>query len=176
MAEYIIRVDEEGYEKPTAIMELVRCKYCKHRPTGENRDDLEFPDEICPCQCEDFWYNWKPADEWYCGSGERKDGGGDCECDHIHCHKWSSDINIGNMVNREAVAWMIRDTCIELAKTADKHYDEHIDDYIIDDQAAVRWLTKFNALAQKRLKELPPAERVGYWLRCIDCAHYNDGF
>lgn len=102
--------------------------------------------------------------------------GGDWECDHIHCHKGSPDINIGNMVNREAVAWMIRDTCIELAKTADRHYDEHIDDYIIDDQEAVRWLSRFNTLAQKKLKELPPAERVGYRLRCIDCAHYNDGF
>ena len=53
---------------------VVRCKDCKHRPTGSNRDDLEFPDDKCPCQCEDFWYNWKPTDEWYCGNGERKDG------------------------------------------------------------------------------------------------------
>ena len=52
---------------------VVRCKDCKHRPTGANRDDLEFPDDECPCQCEDFWYNWKPADEWYCGNGKRKD-------------------------------------------------------------------------------------------------------
>lgn len=53
---------------------VVRCKDCKHRPTGTNRDDLEFPDEKCPCQCEDFWYSWKPSDNWYCGNGERKDG------------------------------------------------------------------------------------------------------
>ena len=53
---------------------VVRCRDCKHRPTGENRYDLEFPDEICPCQCDDFWYNWKPADNWFCGNGERKDG------------------------------------------------------------------------------------------------------
>lgn len=58
-------------ELPSAQSEIIRCKDCKHRPTGENRDDLEFPDEICPCQCEDFWYNWKPKDEWYCGNGER---------------------------------------------------------------------------------------------------------
>lgn len=54
---------------------VVRCKDCKHRPTGTNRDDLEFPDEKCPCQCEDFWYSWKPSDNWFCGNGERKDGG-----------------------------------------------------------------------------------------------------
>ena len=53
---------------------VVRCKDCKHRPTGENRDDLEFPDDKCPCKCEDYWYSWKPADEWYCGNGEPKDG------------------------------------------------------------------------------------------------------
>lgn len=53
---------------------VVRCKNCKHRPTGTNRDDLEFPDDKCPCQCEDFWYSWKPSDDWFCGNGERKDG------------------------------------------------------------------------------------------------------
>ena len=75
--EYIIR--ETTYPDATKqelIGELVRCKDCKHRPTGTNRDDLEFPDEKCPCQCEDFWYSWKPSDNWYCGNGERKDGGG----------------------------------------------------------------------------------------------------
>lgn len=55
-------------------VEVVRCKDCKHRPTGTNRDDLEFPDDKCPCQCEDFWYSWKPSDDWFCGNGERKDG------------------------------------------------------------------------------------------------------
>lgn len=63
----------QGMETVDAVP--VRCKDCKHRPTGETRDDLEFPDDICPCQCEDYWYNWKPADEWFCGNGERKDGG-----------------------------------------------------------------------------------------------------
>ena len=53
---------------------VVRCKDCKHRPTGTDRYDLEFPDDKCPCQCEDFWYSWKPADDWFCGNGKRKDG------------------------------------------------------------------------------------------------------
>ena len=52
---------------------VVRCKDCKHRPTGEDRDDLEFPDDKCPCKCEDYWYSWKPSDNWFCGNGERKD-------------------------------------------------------------------------------------------------------
>ena len=49
---------------------VVRCKDCKHRPTGTNRDDLEFPDDKCPCKCEDYWYSWKPLDNWFCGNGK----------------------------------------------------------------------------------------------------------
>ena len=63
----------QGMEIVDAV-EVVRCRDCKHRPTGTNRDDLEFPDDKCPCQCEDFWYSWKPSDDWFCGNGERKDG------------------------------------------------------------------------------------------------------
>ena len=55
---------------------VARCKDCKHRPTGTDRDDLEFPDDKCPCKCEDYWYSWKPLDNWFCGNGERKDGEG----------------------------------------------------------------------------------------------------
>lgn len=60
--------------KPVDAVTVVRCRDCKHRPTGTNRDDLEFPDDKCPCRCEDFWYSWKPSDDWFCGNGERKDG------------------------------------------------------------------------------------------------------
>ena len=68
--------NDDGTFNMKFMCEVVRCKDCKHRPTGTNRDDLEFPDEKCPCQCEDFWYSWKPSDNWYCGNGERKDGCG----------------------------------------------------------------------------------------------------
>lgn len=57
----------------SAQPEIIRCKDCKHRPTGEKRDDLEFPDDKCPCKCEDYWYSWKPSDNWFCGNGERKE-------------------------------------------------------------------------------------------------------
>ena len=56
---------------PADAISVVRCKDCKHRPTGEDRDDLEFPDDKCPCKCEDYWYSWKPLDNWFCGNGER---------------------------------------------------------------------------------------------------------
>lgn len=53
--------------------EIVRCKDCKHRPTGTGvNHDIEFPDARCPCQCyEDYWYSWMPSDDWYCGNGEK---------------------------------------------------------------------------------------------------------
>ena len=60
-------------DAPTVDAVPVRCKDCKHRPIGTNRDDLEFPDDKCPCKCEDYWYSWKPSDNWFCGNGERKD-------------------------------------------------------------------------------------------------------
>ena len=62
-------------------IEIVRCKDCKHRPVKpndyENGFDLEFPDGKCPCQCDDGWYSWYPADNWFCADGERKDGDGE---------------------------------------------------------------------------------------------------
>lgn len=60
------------------VKELVRCKDCKHRPikTGEDDDDIEFPDAKCICaNPDDDWYSWYPDDDWFCGNGERKDGG-----------------------------------------------------------------------------------------------------
>lgn len=57
---------------------VVRCKDCKHRPTLTDREcdagfQYEFPDERCPCQCDDSWYNWRPDDDWYCANGERRE-------------------------------------------------------------------------------------------------------
>ena len=59
---------------PSAQPEIIRCKDCKHRPfDGEDTQGfrVEFPDEKCPCQCDDCWYNWRPSDEWFCANGER---------------------------------------------------------------------------------------------------------
>lgn len=57
------------------VVEVVRCKDCKHRPTGTGANhDLEFPDDWCPCQCAgDYWYSWMPPDDWFCAYGERKE-------------------------------------------------------------------------------------------------------
>ena len=77
MTEWIIEANdtEEAAEGKFAfIREVVRCKDCKHRPDGTGANhDLEFPDDRCPCQCEDYWYSWKPDDNWFCGNGERRE-------------------------------------------------------------------------------------------------------
>ncbi len=59
---------------------VVLCKDCKHRPkepnwkTYESGFDIEFPEgSKCPCQCEDGWYSWYPADHWFCANGEAKE-------------------------------------------------------------------------------------------------------
>ena len=75
------RIDElrEKMEQlPTAEPEIIRCKDCKHRPyKSEDKQGfgVEFPDEICPCQCEDGWYNWRPDDDWFCANAERRNDG-----------------------------------------------------------------------------------------------------
>jgi len=68
-------------KEPAAnVVEVVRCKDCIHRPSripGASDDheglNLEFPDDWCPMQCEDGWYNRMPRDDFFCGYGERKE-------------------------------------------------------------------------------------------------------
>lgn len=61
---------------PSAELEIIRCKDCKHKPYTHGRIatgfDIIFPDESCPCQCEDGWYSWIPEDDWYCANAERR--------------------------------------------------------------------------------------------------------
>lgn len=54
-------------------VEVVRCKECKHRPKYDGPNRLVFPDCICPCQCDDEYYNWMPSDDWFCHDGERRE-------------------------------------------------------------------------------------------------------
>lgn len=63
-------------ELPAAdVEEVIRCKDCKHRPFDSEDTQgfgVEFPDEKCPCQCDDGWYNWRPDNEWFCANAERR--------------------------------------------------------------------------------------------------------
>lgn len=70
----------DGLTVNVEVKDLVLCKDCKHRPERvEESDeydmdtDLEFPDEVCPCQCDDYFYSWMPDDDWFCKNGERKE-------------------------------------------------------------------------------------------------------
>lgn len=59
---------------PSAQPEIVRCKDCKHKPSGDGVNHrITFPDERCPCQCDDYWYSWLPDDDWFCGNAERRE-------------------------------------------------------------------------------------------------------
>lgn len=79
---YAAQMEMMGYDasgNPLDMVHVVSCRDCKHRPT-DNRDmddmtgfAIEFPDEKCPCQCNDGWYNWYPGDDWFCANGERKE-------------------------------------------------------------------------------------------------------
>ena len=80
---YAAQMEMMGYDasgNSLDMIHVVRCRDCKHRPMDyrEEYDEmtgfgLEFPDDYCPCQCEDGWYNWFPDDDWYCANGERRD-------------------------------------------------------------------------------------------------------
>lgn len=69
-------VRTEMSRQPTVdAVPVVRCKDCVHKPQ-ENADHYTvFPDEICPCQCEDNWYSWMPQDNFFCAFGERREDG-----------------------------------------------------------------------------------------------------
>ena len=55
------------------VAEVIRCKDCIHKPTGSGANhEIEFPDTVCPCQCDDYWYSWKPDEDWFCANAERE--------------------------------------------------------------------------------------------------------
>ena len=59
---------------PSAQPEIIHCRDCKHKPSGDGvNHNITFPDEVCPCQCDDYWYSWIPDDNWYCGNAERRE-------------------------------------------------------------------------------------------------------
>lgn len=73
------------------VVEVVRCKDCKHRPVmvwSEVYDDFDVlapvvdgkEDWRCPCLIEDDpYYSWSPNDNWFCGNGERRESDGVCK-------------------------------------------------------------------------------------------------
>lgn len=68
-------------EIPVAVVrEVVLCRDCMFAPIGEHDGaDLEWPcnewpnRNPCPCKCEDNWHSHKPAPDFYCAIGKKKD-------------------------------------------------------------------------------------------------------
>lgn len=90
MSDYIKREDAiktlEGWKisgemilaiVPSAdVVEVVRCKDCKHRPIDTQEEgngfDYEFPEEYgCPGYCDDGYYSQRFDDNFFCAWGER---------------------------------------------------------------------------------------------------------
>ena len=70
----VVRLETINNAPTVDAVPVVRCKDCKHKPRGTGANhDVEFPDEVCPCQCEDYWYSWMPQDNFFCAWGERKE-------------------------------------------------------------------------------------------------------
>lgn len=62
------------------VVEVVRCKDCKHKPHTKEPDgdgygfDITADDDFtCPFLCDDGYYNRMPSNDFYCGYGERKE-------------------------------------------------------------------------------------------------------
>ena len=60
------------------LVEVVRCKDCKHRPIDTQEEgngfDYDFPEEYgCPGYCDDGYYSQRFKDDFYCACGERAD-------------------------------------------------------------------------------------------------------
>lgn len=66
-------------ERDGTLVEVVRCKDCKHRPYSTEPGKtygltIEAPNDMCPCYNEDDgWYSWVPDNEFFCSYGERKE-------------------------------------------------------------------------------------------------------
>ena len=69
-----------------SIVEVVRCKDCKHRPRRANKwvnvygpkvpssdyaQHMMIEDETCPFLCDDPFYSEIPPDDFFCAYGER---------------------------------------------------------------------------------------------------------
>lgn len=65
---------------PTAdVRPVVLCRDCKFAPIGDrDGSDLEWPfnefdENPCPYKCLDNWYSHKPAPDFFCAAGEKRE-------------------------------------------------------------------------------------------------------
>ena len=71
-------------EPAADVRPVVLCRDCKYTPSGTDDGEdqgfaLEWPhddwpeDNPCPCKCADGWYSHKPAPDFFCASGEKRE-------------------------------------------------------------------------------------------------------
>ena len=74
---------EVHYMDSVDVRPVVYCRDCIHRPYSSEPGKtsgfaVEAPDRECKCPCfnpDDGWYSWIPDDYFFCGNGERREGG-----------------------------------------------------------------------------------------------------
>lgn len=72
----LMNVLEAQMEPAADVVEVVRCKDCKHRPYEDEEGAIYQPDWCdftCPFLCEDSYYNGMPEDDFFCKRGERRE-------------------------------------------------------------------------------------------------------
>ena len=61
------------------VRPVVLCRDCKYAPIGDkDGSDLEWPfnefdENPCPYKCLDNWYSHKPAPDFFCAAGEKRE-------------------------------------------------------------------------------------------------------
>lgn len=62
------------------VRPVILCRDCKYAPVGDrDGNDLEWPcndwpdRNPCPCKCEDNWHSQKPAPDFFCAAGEKRE-------------------------------------------------------------------------------------------------------
>lgn len=70
--------------KAADVRPVVLCRDCMYAPSGTDGGEnqgfgLEWPhdewpeDNPCPCKCDDGWYSHKPAPDFFCAAGEKRE-------------------------------------------------------------------------------------------------------
>ena len=77
------------------------------------------------------------------------------------------DINVGDMISRQAAIDLVKDVCDAIMSCCGSHYDEETDDEVYDDIREIDAILKCNKEMKIALKNMPSAEperKTGKWI------------
>ena len=77
-------IEQLSFIPSADVRPVVLCWECKYAPSGTDGGKnqgfgLEWPhdewpeDNPCPCKCADGWYSHKPAPDFFCAAGEKRE-------------------------------------------------------------------------------------------------------